>query len=150
MWKKKIDKELVITKKDDEDFESSIKCWICDNGYADGNVKVRDHCHITGKFRGSAHRDYNIKVKLNHKIPMVFHNQKNYDSRLTLHKLDIFDFKINVIPNELEKYMSLNINNKLIFIETFQFLSSSSGSVIKNLGKDDFKYLSQEFDSKIS
>ena len=80
---------------------------------------------------------------------MVFHNQKNYDSHLTLHKLDIFDFKISVIPNELEKYMSFNINNKLIFIETFQFLSSSSDSVIKNLGKDDFKYLSQEFDCKI-
>ena len=106
MWKKKINKELVIAKKDDEDFESSIKCWICDNGYVDGNVKVRDHCHIIGKYRGSAHRDCNIKVKLNHKIPMVFHNQKNYDSHLTLHKLDIFDFKINVIPNELEKYMS--------------------------------------------
>ena len=80
---------------------------------------------------------------------MVFHNQKNYDSHLTLHKLDIFDFKISVIPNELEKYMSFNINNKLIFIETFQFLSSSSDSVIKNLGKDDFKYLSQEFDCEI-
>ena len=80
---------------------------------------------------------------------MVFHNQKNYDSHITLHKLDIFDFKISVIPNELEKYMSFNINNKLIFIETFQFLSSSSDSVIKNLGKDDFKYLSQEFDCKI-
>ena len=80
---------------------------------------------------------------------MVFHNQKNYDSHLTLHKLDIFDFKISVIPNELEKYMSFNINNKLIFIETFQFLSSSSDSVIRNLGKDDFKYLSQEFDCKI-
>ena len=80
---------------------------------------------------------------------MVFHNQKNYDSHLTLHKLDIFDFKISVIPNELKKYMSFNINNKLIFIETFQFLSSSSDSVIKNLGKDDFKYLSQEFDCKI-
>ena len=80
---------------------------------------------------------------------MVFHNQKNYDSHLTLHRLDIFDFKISVIPNELEKYMSFNINNKLIFIETFQFLSSSSDSVIKNLGKDDFKYLSQEFDCKI-
>ena len=80
---------------------------------------------------------------------MVFHNQKNYDSHLILHKLDIFDFKISVIPNELEKYMSFNINNKLIFIETFQFLSSSSDSVIKNLGKDDFKYLSQEFDCKI-
>ena len=39
-----------------EDNENSTKCWICDNDYIDGDVKVRDHCHIIGKYRGSAHR----------------------------------------------------------------------------------------------
>ena len=62
-----------MTKEDDEDFESSTKCWICDNVYTQSNVKVRDRCHITGKYRGSRHRDCNIKVKLNHRIPVVFH-----------------------------------------------------------------------------
>ena len=74
--KKHFNKELLMTKKDDEHFENSIKCWICDNVYDDSDVKVRDHCLITGKYRGSAHRDYNIKVELNHKIPIVFHNLK--------------------------------------------------------------------------
>ena len=55
------------------------------------------------------------------------------------------DLKINVIPNGLEKYMNFTINNMLSFIDTFQFLSSSFDSLVKNLGKDDFKYLSQEF-----
>ena len=32
----------------------------------DNGVKVRDHCHVTGICRGSAHRDYNINLKLNH------------------------------------------------------------------------------------
>ena len=41
--------------------------------------------------------------------------------------------------------MRFNINSKLIFIDSFQFLSSSLESLVKNLGKDDFKYLSQEF-----
>ena len=36
--------------------ENSTKCWICDNDYIDGDVKVRDHCHIIGKYRFSAHR----------------------------------------------------------------------------------------------
>ena len=40
-------------------------------------------------------------------------------------------------------------NNKLVFIESFYFLSSSSDSLIKNLGKNDFKYLSQESDSNV-
>ena len=48
----------------------------CDNDYVDGDVKVRDHAYITGKLRSSAHRDCNIIVKLNHKIPIVFHNSK--------------------------------------------------------------------------
>ena len=52
--------------------------------------------------------------------------------------------KISVIPNELEKYMSFIINNKLRFISSFQFLSSSLDSLVKNLNKDDFKYLNQE------
>ena len=45
--------------------------------------------------------------------------------------------------------MSFNFNNKLIFIDSFQFLNSSLHSLIKNLGEDYFNYLSQEFDSKI-
>ena len=42
--------------------------------------------------------------------------------------------------------MSFNINNKYIFIDRFQFLNFSLHSLIKNLGEDDFNYLSQEFE----
>ena len=41
--------------------------------------------------------------------------------------------------------MSVTINNKLIFIDSFQFLSSSLDSLVKHLNKDDFMYLSQEY-----
>ena len=71
--KKHFNKELVITQKDSEDFENSTKCWICYHVYIEGDVKVRDCCHITEKYRGSAYRDYKIIVKLNHKIPILFH-----------------------------------------------------------------------------
>ena len=45
--------------------------------------------------------------------------------------------------------MNFNINNKLIFIYSFQFVSSSLDSSVKNLGKDDFKCLNQNLDSKV-
>ena len=67
--------------EDNENFKNSIKCWICDNDYIYyiyNDVKVRDNCHIPKKYRGFVHRDFNINVKLNHKIPVVFHNLKNY------------------------------------------------------------------------
>ena len=59
---------------------------MCGIDYVDNNIKVRDHCHITGKYRGAAHADCNINLKLNHKIAIVFHNLKklwfsSYNSR---------------------------------------------------------------------
>ena len=54
--KKYFNKELVMTKEDAESFEISIKCWVCDYNFVEGDVKVRDHCHITEKYRGDAHR----------------------------------------------------------------------------------------------
>ena len=74
--KKHFDKEPVMTKENNEDFENSSKCCKCDNDYIDGDVKVRDHCHIADKYKVSAHRDCNVNVKLNHKISVVFHSLK--------------------------------------------------------------------------
>ena len=66
-WQKKhFNRKLVMTKGDNEDFKNSTEWWICDNDYVDNDVKVRDHCHITGKYRGSAHRDCNINLKWNY------------------------------------------------------------------------------------
>ena len=138
-----------MTKNYNKGFVNSAKCWVCDNGYIDNDVKVRDQCHITGKYRCSAHRDCNMNVKLNHKIPVVFHNLKNYDAHLIMQELGKFNLKINVIPNGLENYMSFSINNKLSFIDSFQFVSSSLDTLVKKLNKDDFKYLRQEFDNNV-
>ena len=61
--KKHFNKELLMTKKDNEVFKNSTKCWICDNTYVDNDLKVRDQCHIIRKDGGSAHRDCNINLK---------------------------------------------------------------------------------------
>ena len=57
-----------MAKEDNEVFKNFTKYWICDNDYIDTDIKVRDHCHITGKYRGSAYSDCNIYLKLNHKF----------------------------------------------------------------------------------
>ena len=126
--KKHFNKELVMTKKDN-----------VDGDYVVGDVKVRDHCHIIGNYRGSAHRDCNIKLKLNHKISVVFHNAK-HDFHLIMQELCKCNFKINVIISKrLGKYMKLNINNNLAFIDSYQFLRCSLNSQVKSLDKDNFK-----------
>ena len=82
--KKHFNKELVMTEEDNEDFENSTKYWIYDNDYIDDNVKVRDHCHIIGKYKGSEHRHCNTNFTLNYKNTIVFHNLKDYGSYLIM------------------------------------------------------------------
>ena len=96
--------------------ESSTKCWICGNSYVEGDVRVRDW-HITRKYRGSPHRGYNIKLKWNHHILIVFYNLTNYDAHLLMQELGKFDFERSVISIGLEKYMNCNINSKLAIID---------------------------------
>ena len=97
VMEKQFHKELIMTQEDNKDFEKSTKCWICDNDSIDNNVQVRYHCHITGKYRRSEHRDCNINVKLNHKTLVAFHNVKSYDSHLIMQELSKFNLKLNVI-----------------------------------------------------
>ena len=87
--------------------QQSSSCWICEKLIDDDNEKVRDHCHVTGKFRGAAHQSYNINLQLTKKVSVVFHNFRGYDSHLIFCKLNKFDVKISVIRNGLEKYMAL-------------------------------------------
>ena len=76
----------------------------------------RDHCHITGKYRGPAHWSCNVNLELSKKLFVIFHGFKGYDSHLFMKEIDNSDVKINVIPNGLEKYMALMINKNLVFL----------------------------------
>ena len=64
--------------EEEEQFQSSNICWICEKLIED--EKVRDHCHITGKFRGAAHWNCNVNLQLTKKVPLIFHNLRSYDS----------------------------------------------------------------------
>ena len=110
--------------------------------------KVRDHYHVTGKFRGAAHWSGNVKFQLTKKVPVIFHNLRGYDSHLIFCELDKFNVKIDVIPNGLEKYMAFFINKNLVFIDSMQFMNSSLDKLVKNLSDEGFKYLVEEFGSE--
>ena len=56
-----------------------------------------------------------------------------------------FIVNISVIPNGLEKYMKFTLNNSIVFIDSTLLMSSSLDKLVKNLGSEDFKYLSEVF-----
>ena len=103
--KKHFNKNLIITEEEEE-FQLSNTCRICKKLIDNDDEKVRDHCHVTGKFRGAAHWSCNINLQLTKKVPVIFHNLRGYNSHLIFNELSKFDVKIEVISNRLEKYMA--------------------------------------------
>ena len=59
--------------------------------------------------------------------------------------MSTFNCSFSLIPNGLEKYMSFTLNNSIVFIDSMLFMNISLDKLAKNLGSEDFKYLSEEF-----
>ena len=85
--KKYFCKNLIMSAEENERFEMTNVCWICDKFIENTDKKIRDHCHITGKYRGAAHYSCNINLKFTKKAPVIFHNLKGYDSHLIFKEL---------------------------------------------------------------
>ena len=142
--KKHFNKNLIMSEEEEQQqLHSSNTFWICKKLINNDDEKVRDHCHITGKFRDAAHWSCNINLQLTKKVPVIFHNLRGYDSHLIFNELDKFDVKIKVIPNGLEKYMAFFLNKNLVFIDSMQFMNSSLEKLVKNLLDNGFKYLTE-------
>ena len=159
VMKKEFNKPLKMTKDDEEKFQRADGCHICEKQYNTTDVRVRDHCHITGQYRGSAHQDCNLNFKLTEKIPVIFHNLRGYDSHFIMQNIgeivkkhtytnkkgEKCQMNINAIPNNMEKYTAFMLGNHLTFIDSFQFMSSSLDKLVSNLPKESLKYTSQKF-----
>ena len=99
-------KDLIISEEEEHLFQQSNSCWTCEKLIDNDDENVRDHCHVTDKFRGATHWNCNINLQLTKKVSIIFHNLRGYNSHLIFCELNKFDVKIIVIPNGLEKYMT--------------------------------------------
>ena len=62
VMEKHFNKNLIMSEKEEGQFQSSNICWICEKLIDDDDEKARDHCHVTGKFRSTAHWNCNINL----------------------------------------------------------------------------------------
>ena len=132
--------------KDENNYQNSNDCWICNEKIIKNKDKVRDHCHITGKYRGAAHSQCNVKLKIPRKLPVIFHNLEGYDGHTIFKKLNNFDnIDIQIILKSSEKYMSIIINENILFLDSLQFCKASLDTLAGNLQDSDFKHLMSEF-----
>ena len=150
-------KPLKMTEDDENEFQKAKACHICDKAYIEKDIRVRDHCHITGQYRGSSHQECNMKLRIEPdkiKIPVIFHNLRGYDSHFIMQNIAEIvknhkyvdkngqekQMNINCIPNNMEKYMAFMLGNHLAFIDSFQFMNSSLDKLVSNLPVEAFNY----------
>ena len=149
-------KPLVMTEKNERDFQNSTKCHICARKFNEqkpSKQKVRDHCHITGKYRGAAHSDCNLKWAISAEkleIPVIFHNLKGYDCHFIMQNIghlvrQDLNIDVDVIASNFEKYIGFNIGNHLSFKDSFSFMSQSLDRLSSNLGDNEFIYSREAF-----
>ena len=143
--KKCFTKPLDLTADEEKNFKAATTCHICGKKFFKKSKKVRDHCHVTGNYRGAAHNVCNRNFRITHKIPVIFHNLRGYDSHFIMQEIGNFGEKIQVIPNNMEKYMAFFLGKYLKFIDSLQFMNSSLQSLVENISSLDMKYTSQEF-----
>ena len=101
-------KNLIMSEEEEHLFQQSNSCQICKKLIDNDDKKVRDHCYVTGKFRGAAHGSCKINLQLTKKVPVIFHNLRGYNSHFVFNELDIFDVKISVRQDIFSK-LTLNI-----------------------------------------
>ncbi|XP_076665017.1 uncharacterized protein LOC143367266 [Andrena cerasifolii] len=141
-------------------FRDATHCHICEEPFKAEDVRVRDHCHLSGRFRGPAHSECNLNYKNAFYIPIVFHNLSGYDSHFIIEEIaTAFEGSVGVLPITKEKYISFTKNVedtadsdsrkciKLRFIDSYKFLNTSLDKLASFLSADKLKILRSEFET---
>ena len=141
----------LLTDQEKESYANAKTCFICEKPFGNDKnaIKVRDHCHYTGKYRGAAHNACNLQYKVPKSIPVVFHNGSNYDFHIIIKQL-AHDFKgpFSCLGENTEKYITFSIsifkktdaNEKPIayqikFIGSYRHMSQSLSNLVDNLAE---------------
>ena len=155
-----------MSEEDVKDFENAKKCYVCGNKFRKKNniIKLRDHCHFSGKYRGAACKDCNFRMRKPKFMPVILHNLQNDDSHLFIKSLGLTEGKIKCIAKTEEKYISfskelimsefekdgkiIKIKRELRFTDSFTFMASSLEKLVKNLDKEKLCCLKTFFDNE--
>lgn len=125
--------------------ETTPNCCICKEKFNEKELRVRDHCHFTGTYRGPAHSECNLKCRIPKFFPIMLHNFSGYDCHLFVKSLGKIKGDISIIPLNKEKYISLShrihidqLNSfEMRFLDSNRFLQASIDSLSNNLLLDD-------------
>ena len=146
-------KEMFSTPEEDYEFEEATVCHICESPLQKDRVK--DHCHLTGRYRGAAHNKCNLAFKLPKFYPVFFHNLSGYDTHMFIKDIADTPGEIKCIAKTEENYISfskiipvpgftkwddtisnhkeIRVTREIRFLDSLKFMGSSLEKLANNL-----------------
>ncbi|RLU20283.1 hypothetical protein DMN91_006890 [Ooceraea biroi] len=139
--------------------DAAASCHVCGKPFTAADARVRDHCHLTGRYRGPAHSTCNLNCKDSHVIPVIFHNLSGYDAHFIIEDVaNAFEGSVELLPLMKERYIAFtkNVANtedgngcgtcvKLRFIDSYKFLGASLDKLASYLDRSHVRILRSEF-----
>ena len=163
--------KMIFDEKERVLHDSQNRCYACSGSSDNERIekrKVRDHCHLTGKYRGALHSKCNLKLRKSVTFPVIFHNLTGYDSHLFVRDLADSCGNVDVIPHNEQKYMTFTkkvlvdekeieknggkkikkIYWKLKFLGSLNFMKSSLERLVGNLDRSQLNHMKKHFQGK--
>jgi hypothetical protein len=169
---------MELTSEECKHHEDATHCYVCEEPFIDTRkcddqvnamkyIKVRDHNHMTGAYRGAAHSECNLKIRGPSFVPVFMHNLSNYDAHLFIKEFGKVEGDLKVIPQTDEKYISIsqqmkvgiyynrdtgefdrNAYRELRFLDSYRFMASSLDKLSANLSADQLVNLAKFYPEK--
>ncbi|XP_025267778.1 uncharacterized protein LOC112639099 [Camponotus floridanus] len=154
-----------LTSDERETFASASRCHACERPFEADDVRVRDHCHLTGRFRGPAHSACNLNYKDPYVIPVFFHNLSGYDAHFIIKDVaNAYPGSVELLPVTKESYIAFsktvrdsaaaegdggNVARsryvKLRFVDSFKFLGTGLDKLASYLDESKLTIARGEF-----
>ena len=145
-------KMISLTTEQKIHYNKQKVCYICKKEFDNNDrkqQKVSGHCHYTGKYRGAAHNNCNLRYKIPKEIPVVFHNGSTYHYHFIIKELaKEFEGNFECLGENTEKYITFSVpikkkidnkdlenTYKIKFIDSYRFMSSSLSKLVDNLSQ---------------
>lgn len=78
---------LPLSIQEEQLVNAATHCESCSREFTMIYTPVKDHCHLTGKFRSLLCNDCNLTRQNQKYLPVVIHGSSNYDSHFIVRQL---------------------------------------------------------------
>ena len=151
-----------LTPEESNSYCNATHCYACEKPFDRYERRVRDHCHITGRYRGAAHPGCNLRYRDPHVIPVIFHNLTGYDAHFIINDVaNAYPGRVDLLPLTKEAYISftkhvldtMDIRDdgrrvtcmKLRFVDSYKFLADRLDRLASYLDTDKLRITRKQF-----